>query len=302
MKILLVGVFSYGSTDNWKLLALRRLGHTVVTCPYRETPGREHFPIGEPFDLVLVSKGTPLSAEDFTHLATLGRHRLLWWPDPFENWDDAHTAAMRTGDWRCAATSHVVLRKIEHALSDAPHVGEPVTVRSARILEGCDCDGPHPEWVPATIEPALLHFGAPTPRRAEVIGRLRAAGIRVDHLPRPLFGANLQREVLRYAAVLGVNSSPDLYSNRVQTVLAMGGVMLQEDAPRLSNDLRAADTMGLWTWEEGAPIGPHGLIDGAEFVIEQRANLRRHGAAQVFDRYRWERVMERAVAFGTNQP
>ena len=294
MKILLVGVFSMGSTDNWKLLALRRLGHTVVTCPYRETPGREHFPTGEPFDLVLVSKGTPLSAEDFAHLATLGRHRLLWWPDPFENWDDAHTAALRTGDWSYAATSHAVLRKIEHALSDAPHVGEPVTVRSARILEGCDCDGPHPEWAPDRIEPALLHFGATTPRRAEVIGRLRVAGIRVDHLPRPLFGANLQREVLRYAAVLGVNSSPDLYSNRVQTVLAMGGVMLQEDAPGIVEDFGGVFAGFIWTDDN--------LVEWARFVTSPGVRIGRNLAARFYDRYRWERVMERAVAFGTNQP
>lgn len=296
MKVLLVGVFSHGSTDCWKKLALERLGHRVVCAPYRDRSVRENFPIGVPFDLVFVSKGVPLSVEEFAHLATLGKHRLLWWPDPFENWDEAHTEALATGAWSLAATSSVVLSKIMEAacrfVAGKPENG--MAVRTARILEGCDCDGPKPEWRPPTIEPALLHFGHLSERRASVIAQLRAAGVTVNHLERPLFGSALQKQVLRHAAVLGINSSPDLYSNRVQTVLAMGGVIVQEEASGLVEDFPFL-TNECCSWIDTEELLRHtsAAIDAAR----KFQGVSHDYARRCFDRYRWERVMERAIEF-----
>jgi hypothetical protein len=286
MKILLVGVFTYGSTDVWKKLALERLGHRVVCAPYRDRSVREHFATGEPFDVVFVSKGVPLSADDFAHLATLGRARLLWWPDPFENWDEAHTAALATGQWRLSVTSRVVAEKIA-TLSTTAYAW-------LRILEGCDCEGPRPSWRPETIEPALLHFGAMSTRRAEIVERVRAAGVRVDVLEKPLYGAQLQREVLRYAAVLGINSSPDLYSNRVQTVLAMGGTILQERAPDLEDDFRSTS---LFVWHDHHDARDTFGADIARWISHLPYALRDDVAVRVFESHRWERVMERALEF-----
>lgn len=300
MKILLVGAFQFGSTDCWKKLALERLGHRVVPWPYRERSVRECFVQGDPFDLVFVSKGVPMSADDFAHLATLGRARLLWWPDPFENWGAAQTEALRTGAWSVSATSSVVLDRILGAVlpRTAPERAldydtDPLTfVRRTRILEGCDCEGPRPEWMPSRVEPALLHFGSMTPRREAVIARLRDAGVSVRVLERPLYGAALQREVLKHAAVLGINTSPDLYSNRVQTVLAMGGVILQEDAPELRQDF--ATCAGLFRW-----VSHEDLLDHSRFLIEHGKWAASVDDARclVFDRFRWERVMSRAIDF-----
>lgn len=295
MKILLVGAFGWGSTDCWKKLALERSGHRVVPWPYRERTVRECFAQGEPFDLVFVSKGVPLTEGDFTHLATLGTRRLLWWPDPFENWDDAHTAALRTGAWSLSATSEVVLRKILATQHDvtSPQASTCLPFRSARILEGCDCEGPKWYWKPERVERSLLHFGAMTPRREAVIERVRSAGIEVRVLEHPLYGAALQREVLRHAAVLGINSSPDLYSNRVQTVLAMGGVMLQEVAPDVGLDFGRSFDGLLWVDET--------LPDAARVILSDRFT-RGDVSPTVFQKFRWERVMERAVAFACGGP
>lgn len=301
MKILLVGVFTYGSTDVWKKLALERLGHRVVCCSYRERPVEEHFATGEPFDLVFVSKGVPLTAAQFAHLATLGQRRLLWWPDPFENWNEHLTAALRTGDWRVSATSEVVRRKIRDAVfADGAVLPRGYELHNVRILEGCDCEGPRPEWRPANIEPSLLHFGSLTPRRVEVIEAVRAAGVPVRVLEQPVFGSALQRLVLSHAAVLGINTSPDLYSNRVQTVLAMGGVILQEMASEPQFD---ADTLPGMMLTPG-PVGffdtKEGLLVFARRRVEHPESFRdAEVAPRVFERFRWERVMERALAFAT---
>lgn len=298
MKILLVGVFTYGSTDVWKKLALERLGHRVVCCSYRERPVEEHFATGEPFDLVFVSKGVPLTAAQFAHLATLGKHRLLWWPDPFENWNEHLTAALRTGDWRVSATSEVVRRKIRDAVfADGAVLPRGYALHNVRILEGCDCEGPRPEWRPANVERSLLHFGSLTPRRVEVIEAVRAASVPVRVLEQPVFGSALQRLVLSHAAVLGINTSPDLYSNRVQTVLAMGGLLLQEDAPGLREDLPIMTLRGIsaaWRTTEF-------LVSLARDAVLVADGWQRPGgdAAEVFATYRWERVMERALAFAT---
>lgn len=290
MKILLLGVFTPGSTDNWKVVALRRLGHRVVTHPYRDIPVTELYPQREPFDVVFVSKGVPLTATQFAHLATLGRHRLLWWPDPFENWNERLTAALRTGAWRCAATSHVVRTKICEAV-ETPET--PSTFTTSRILEGCDCEGPRPEWAPAHVEPSLLHFGSLTPRRVEVIERVRAAGVPVRVVEQPVYGAPLQRLVLAHAAVLGINTSPDLYSNRVQTVLAMGGVIVQEDAPGLSDEFPFIANECV-AWRDEAELVQH-----AQAAVDARHRApASHGfAGRVFDLFKWERVMERAIEF-----
>lgn len=295
MKILLVGAFGWGSTDCWKKLALERSGHRVVPWPYRERTVRECFAQGEPFDLVFVSKGVPLTEGDFTHLATLGTRRLLWWPDPFENWDDAHTAALRTGAWSLSATSEVVLRKILATQHDvtSPQASTCLPFRSARILEGCDREGPKWYWNPERVERSLLHFGAMTPRREAVIERVRSAGIEVRVLEQPLYGAALQREVLRHAAVLGINSSPDLYSNRVQTVLAMGGVMLQESAPWLVEDFDGSFRGLVWRDTD--------LVERARAIVSERF-VSMGEPLEIFHKFRWERVMERAVAFACGGP
>lgn len=295
LKVLLVGVFSWGSTDLWKKVALERLGHKVVAFPYRERPVEELFPQGEPFDVVFVSKGVPLSAAQFAHLRTLGKYGLLWWPDPFENWPrETHDAAIE-GGWWLAGTSDVVLRRIVTNYN--------VGLRFSRILEGCDCDGPKPEWTPATIKPALLHFGHLSDRRKAIIERVRAAGVEVDVLEKPVFGAALQREVLSHAAVLSINTSPDLISNRFQTVVAMGGTILQELA---EGDTRSgSEILGV--------IVPHSVAfwreqEGGDMAIENIARRRiempsfyrdAFGAERCFAELRWERVMERALAFAT---
>lgn len=299
MKILLCGVFTYGSTDVWKKLALERLGHRVVCCPYREAPVEEHFPIGEPFDVVFVSKGVPLTAAQLAHLATLGRHRLLWWPDPFENWNEHLTAALRTGAWYVSATSEAVLRKIRGAVftDDAP-LPPGFTLHNGRILEGCDCEGPRPSWAPERVEPALLHFGSMTPRRAEIIDALRAQGVPVTVLERPAFGPSLQTAVLSHAAVLGINTSPDLYSNRVQTVLAMGGTILQEDAPDLALDLEGVlcPAGPLVSWRLASEIRP--AFDRLLAACRDPA-IDDSVARCVLDDFGWVRAMERALDFAT---
>lgn len=300
MRILLVGVFSkYGSTDVWKLQALRRLGHRVVPHEYRATPVEEQFPRGQPFDLVFVSKGVPLTAAQFAHLATLAPRRLLWWPDPFENWNDELSAALRSCDWMLAATSK---RVIERIVERCPEF----CIETARILEGCDCEGPQPGWQPppAAIVPALLHFGQMTERRRAIIERIREAGVGVRVLERPTFGPALQREVLRHAAVLGINSSPDLYSNRVQTVLAMGGVMLQENAPGLlDGDIGPMESKRgpLAIWFEDAEHGiDETLIPWAQEIMSNPSALRTAAdAARIFDRFNWQRMMGAAVEFAT---
>lgn len=305
MKILLVGVFTHGSTDCWKKLALERLGHRVVCAPYRDRNVEEHFRIGVPFDVVFVSKGVPLTRAQLTHLATLGMHRLLWWPDPFENWNAELTAALASGAWRLAATSQRVIERIAESSTTA--------YLQMRILEGCDCEGPRPEWVPEVIEPRLLHFGALTPRRLDLIEKVRAAGVEVDVLERPTYGAQLQKAVLSHAAVLGINSSPDLYSNRVQTVLAMGGVLLQEEGVDSVNGLPcpldltpATDTIDR-SVRIDADYSPIALWRSVERIIGLAQDAiadgrrRRNGALAVafHSGFRWECVMQRALAFAT---
>lgn len=288
MKILLCGVFTPSSTDSWKARALSRLGHRVTLFPYRERDWRELFPIGEPWDLVFVSKGVPLPAEAFARLAEISKARLLWWPDPFENWTEDLTEAVRSG-WPLSTTSSMVFGRIlKERLKAGPHGGY------RRILEGCDCEGPRPEWAPATVKPALLHFGHLSERRVQVIERLRAAGIQVDHLDQPLYGAALQRKVLEYAAVLGVNTSPDLYSNRVQTVLAMGGLAFQEDAPGLDEDFGCErEVTQLVTWSDGP------LLEtlAREVCARPRGVDFSRLAALTFAHHRWERAMQRALDF-----
>lgn len=287
MKILLLGVFAHGSTDVWKATALRRAGHRVFPFPYRERDWRELFPLGETWDLVIVSKGVPLPPEAFVRLTEISKARLLWWPDPLEQWNEALTCAIRPvrEAWSLAATSRVVLSRIRDA------VGSGLACK--RILEGADCEGPMPGLWTGRVEPALLHFGHLSERRKEVIARLTAAGAPVHHLDRPLFGAELQREVLRHAAVLGINSSPDLYSNRVQTVLAMGGVMVQEDAPDLVADLSGHSGL-TWFVANDDPT----LISMARQAVENR-NVR--SAPVVIDAYHrahsWSRWAERVIEF-----
>lgn len=174
--------------------------------------------------------------------------------------------------------------------------------RTARILEGCDCEGPRPGWMSPTRKNALLHFGHLSDRRREVIETLRAAGIAVNHLTQPLYGPALQREVLAHEGVLGINSTPDLYSNRVQTVLAMGGTILQENAPGLDRDFEIAVSMevrspgvALFTW---TAIDDDLLraLRGGPYLIGSGDPRSQESAQRVFDVFRWERVMERAIA------
>jgi len=285
MKILLLGVFSRGSTDVWKVTALRQAGHRVFPFPYRERAWDELAPLGEPWDLVLVSKGVPLPGEAWQRLVEIGKRVVLYWPDPAENWSDELTGALRTHtSVRLAATSRVVLSRIADA------VGSGVRERSARILEGADCNGPLPELWTGPVEPALLHFGHLSERRVEVIDRLRAAGVTVNHLDKPLFGAELQREVLRHAAVLGINSSPDLYSNRVQTVLAMGGRMVQEEAEGLARDLAPFRGLSYATWTE--PL----VVEAARSMLAaERAST--DAVAAYYDMHSWARWSQSVLLF-----
>lgn len=286
MKILLLGVFAHGSTDVWKATALRRAGHRVLPFPYREREWSELFVIGEPWDLVIVSKGVPLPPEAFVRLTEISKARLLWWPDPWEQWSEALTCAIRPvrESWSLAATSSVVLSRIRDAVGAG--------LRCARILEGADCEGPMPGLWTGRVEPALLHFGHLSERRKEVIDRLTAAGVPVHHLDQPLYGAELQREVLRHAAVLGINSSPDLYSNRVQTVLAMGGRMLQEDAPSLLCDFDGlgarSDSLRVWTTIAEC-------VAMAKAACEQSARVDERLARCAFEDFGWERWAERVL-------
>lgn len=284
MKILLLGVFQHGSTDNWKLAALRRAGHRVWPFPYRDREWQELHPLGEPWDLVVVSKGVPLPLEAFERLTVISKAQVLFWPDPFENWSGELTGTVRAVGWPVAATSSVVLAKIRDAVGSS--------FRGTRLLEGADCEGPMPSLWTGPIEPALLHFGHLSERRKEVIERLTAAGVTVHHLEKPLFGAALQREVLKHAAVLGVNSSPDLYSNRVQTVLAMGGVMVQEE----STDHEQGEIFGKgqtwWTWPD-----VNGCVSAARWAINGPP---RPSVAEVTAYWRdhsWDRWAERVLEF-----
>lgn len=285
MKILLLGVFSRGSTDVWKVKALRQAGHRVFPFPYRDRPWQELEPLGEPWDLVLVSKGVPLGDGAWDRLVEIGRRVLLFWPDPYQQWTADLTGAMRAHpSVLLAGTSAAVLDRI------ADDVGSGVRERSARILEGADCEGPMPRLWTGPVERALLHFGHLSERRRDVIGRLRAGGVPVTHLEFPLFGADLQRAVLAHAAVLGVNSSPDLYSNRVQTVLAMGGVMLQEEAPGLATDLAPFRGLSYATWTD--PL----LVETARGMLTaERASV--EAVAAFHDAHGWRRWAESVVLF-----
>lgn len=238
MKILLCGVFGLGSTDTHKLTALRRAGHRVVPHPYRDRDVREIAAQGQPFDLVLVSKGVPLSEEQWRHLATLGRAHVLYWPDPIANWTAECHAAVFDLHFQLVGTSRPVMEKICEL--------DNVTGYGVRVLEGADCTGFIPPEFPEPKR-ALLHFGHMSERRAEVIDGLRSEGIEVTHLDQPHFGKRLQDQVLAHAAVLGINSSPDLMSNRVQTVLAMGGMLLQEAASDGPRGLDDWPTFKTWT-------------------------------------------------------
>jgi hypothetical protein len=319
LKILLVGVFTRGSTDNWKALALRRLGHRVFPFEYREQDWRNFHPLGEPWDLVFVSKGVPLPVEAFERLASISKARLLWWPDPFENWTPELTEAVRAG-WRVSATSTAVLVKILAAAATSKHLRShpmvdgsglraeyelsmPPADRVARILEGCDCEGPRPDWAPKEIRPALLHFGHLSERRVAIIERLRASGIAVDHLEEPLFGAALQRKVLEYAAVLGINSSPDLYSSRVTTVLAMGGRILAENAPGLAEDFDALSIDGHHHWPLRIWSNEEECVRFArEPVMLDPVGTRLSDLARcVHEDFSWENAMRRALAFACPQ-
>lgn len=281
MKILLLGVFARGSTDNWKVSALRAAGHRVFPWPYRERPWGELATLGEPWDLVIVSKGVPLGADGWARLVSVARRVVLFWPDPFENWTEDLSGALRAHpSIQLAATSSVVLERIKSVTG----------VTGRRVLEGADTLGPAPRLWPGPIEPALLHFGHLSERRASIIDRLRTAGIPVTHLERPLFGADLQRAVLAHAAVLGVNTSPDLYSNRVQTVLAMGGVMLQEEAPGLDRDLAGVPGLAYATFVE--PL----VVEAARGVLkmERPAEV---AVAAFHQRHSWARWAEHVLAF-----
>ncbi len=279
MKILLLGVFARGSTDNWKVSALRAAGHRVFPFPYRERPWRELAVLGEPWDLVVVSKGVPLEPAGWDRLVSIARRVVLFWPDPFENWTEELSGALRAHPGvALAATSSVVLGRIEAATG----------VTGRRILEGADCRGPAPRLWTGPVEGALLHFGHLSERRMAIIDRLRTAGVPVTHLEQPLFGADLQRAVLAHRAVLGVNSSPDLYSNRVQTVLAMGGVMLQEEAPGLGGDLGGVPGLAYATFVELL------VVEAARSVLEaERAP--ETAVAAFHRRHSWERWAEEVV-------
>ena len=114
------------------------------------------------------------------------------------------------------------------------------------VLEGADVPDDYVPPEVSEVKPALLHFGYVDERRRSIIEALRAGGVPVDVLTEPLYGYDLAREVLGHAAVLGINTSPDLVSNRVQTVLAMGGRMLQE----LPAEGRAKTIPGVFCWHD----------------------------------------------------
>lgn len=290
MKILLLGVFDFGSTDVGKKLALERLGHRVVAHPYRSVPVEEVFPQGEPFDLVLLSKGTPLTRAQLAHLASLGRRAHLWWPDPFDNWNEELTAALRTGAWSLSATSRVVLDRILLT------VGSEHTLRACVMLEGADCEGPLLEMIPVEPKRALLHFGHLSPRRRDLIERLRAEGIAVRVVECPTFGPALQRLVCQHAAVLGINTSPDLFSNRAQTVLAMGGHLLQEDAPDLLAHFPGTKALHVWRTESDLPALARRVIHAAG---QGPVMPRVEHASLLHQAHGWESAMSLAIRFAT---
>ena len=107
MRILLVGVFTPGSTNLYIRDALRSIGHDVTEFAYRDHAGPiVGFPLAQ-HDLVWVCKGSPLGRAEWRYLAQFGRHRLLWWMDPFENWTENHTYAVSVLGFRFTATGQV---------------------------------------------------------------------------------------------------------------------------------------------------------------------------------------------------
>lgn len=294
MKIALLGIHKEWASSNLMATALERLGHEVDYIHYRRA--EEIFALEPGYDMAITCKGSPLmSREGYRHVHKVAQHKVLFWMDTFNNWRAESTFAVKDLGWSWTCTGSIVKQRIEQATGSQKGLRLPQG-HLASTEWGCSETAPDNQ-----LYNAPLFFGSVNGRRKKTLDALQKAGICVHRPKRYLYGAELQAEVLRHPVVLGLNSTDDVISVRAQTVLAMGGALLQEMLPDFRLDFAHGPPHPTLKSPAMGFRGINELVTKIQVILDEDKIARGAGtpfAEWIRERFNWHYVMERVVKHG----
>ena len=276
---------------------LEQGGHQVAHIDMRNANCLSDLEEFEP-ELTIVCKGTPhFNKDQFTKVNRISKGRVhLFWMDTFHNWRPENSYAVKDLQWPWSVTGSMVKERIEHTTHSLRGCVIPQgpyfhTDNSFIQVPPCRTDSKIPER-----GKYLLFFGSNSMPRKAVFHAIRDIPVRRLELT---WGGDLQEEILKAAAVLSINNTDDVISVRLQTVLAMGGVVIQQwqrDLDRHFGDLPPAPD-GLQN-----PLFSWKTIDQLRTVIQLALRgppVWRGPAAGYADfvrrKFNWELIMTRAI-------
>ena len=227
MKILFIGVFTEGSTNNPQRDCLRKLGHEVDEFSYRSI---SNFNISlqeiKDYDIILISKGNGISQYTMSELKKNNKKIVYWFMDPAETFTSE--MAMKTHYSDVAYFDKVKTLKLAKTFNP----------NSFYLCEGYDENVDIKQNVEKEYD--ISFIGNIYGNRKEIIERLNNVEIISS-------AYGLQHSIEVGKSKINLNICTDnCASDRVYKILAAGGFLLTDD------------------WE-GRELT--GLVDGEDLII-----------------------------------